>query len=463
MTSLSEVSDWIAERLPTLIEQYDVPAAAVAVLADGEVVDHAAGVLSTSTGVEATTDSVFQIGSITKLWTSSLVLQLVDEGKVDLDAPIRTYLPEFRIADDDAGGVITVRQLLTHTSGFEGDIFTDTGLGDDAIEKYLGVIHDVPQLFPPGAMWSYNNAAFCVLGRMVEVLREKPYDTALREHLIEPLGITHAATSPYEAILFRAAVGHYENAPGAGYHPTHVWALARSNVAAGSMFAMSARSLLAFARMHLEDGRSADGTQVLAPGTPARMQAHQVDLPYLGHLGTSWGLGFERFDLPSGVLVGHDGNTIGQSAFLRLVPDAGVAVTVLTNGGEASQLFRDIAGHVLQELAGRALPDEPVPPAEQPSIDASRYVGTYTCDMMDAIISQDGDGSVWLDSIPTDDLSKELGEEPERWELVRFAGDTLVTRERNQGMHRLFAFIDDDGAGHAAYLHFGRALTRAGS
>jgi len=83
--------------------------------------------------------------------------------------------------------------------------------------------------------------------------------------------------------------------------------------------------------------------------------------------------------------------------------------------------------------------------------------------MMDAIISQDGDGSVWLDSIPTDDLSKELGEEPERWELVRFAGDTLVTRERNQGMHRLFAFIDDDGAGHAAYLHFGRALTRAGS
>jgi hypothetical protein len=312
-------------------------------------------------------------------------------------------------------------------------------------------------------MWSYNNAAFCVLGRMVEVLRGKPYDAALREHLIEPLGITHAATSPYEAILFRAAVGHYENAPGAGYHPTHVWALARSNVAAGSMFAMSARSLLAFARMHLEDGRSADGTQVLAPGTPARMQAHQVDLPYLGHLGTSWGLGFERFDLPSGVLVGHDGNTIGQSAFLRLVPDAGVAVTVLTNGGEASQLFRDIAGHVLQELAGRALPDEPVPPAEQPSIDASRYVGTYTCDMMDAIISQDGDGSVWLDSIPTDDLSKELGEEPERWELVRFAGDTLVTRERNQGMHRLFAFIDDDGAGHAAYLHFGRALTRAGS
>ncbi|HET7071940.1 MAG TPA: serine hydrolase domain-containing protein, partial [Nocardioides sp.] len=194
MSSVSEVSAWIAEQLPKLIEKYDVPAAAVAVLADGEVVEHAAGVLSTATGVEATTDSVFQIGSITKLWTSSLVMQLVDEGKVDLDATVHAYLPEFRIADEDAASRITVRQLLTHTSGFEGDIFTDTGLGDDCVEKYVGVLRDVPQLFRPGAMWSYNNAGFCVLGRLVEVLREKPYDACLREHLIKPLGITHAAT-----------------------------------------------------------------------------------------------------------------------------------------------------------------------------------------------------------------------------------------------------------------------------
>src|SRR5215218_7177323 len=178
MTTLKDVSEWIGEGLPKLIEQYDVPAAGVAVLADGEVVDHAAGVLSMSTGVEATPESVFQIGSITKLWTSSLVLQLVDEGKVDLDTTMRTYLPEFRIGDEGAASEITVRQLLTHASGFEGDVFTETGVGDDCVEKYLGVLHDVPQLFPPGTMWSYNNAGYCVLGRLVEVLREKPYDAA---------------------------------------------------------------------------------------------------------------------------------------------------------------------------------------------------------------------------------------------------------------------------------------------
>jgi CubicO group peptidase (beta-lactamase class C family) len=463
MTSLRDVSDWIGERLPKLIEQYDVPAAAVAVLADGEVVDHATGVLSMSTGVEATPESVFQIGSITKLWTSSLVLQLVDEGRVDLDSTVRTYLPEFRIGDESAASAITVRQLLTHTSGFEGDIFTDTGVGDDCVEKYLAVLHDVPQLFPPGEMWSYNNAGFCVLGRLVEVLRETPYDIALRERLIKPLGITHAATDPYQAILFRAAVGHLETSPGDGYHAAPIWALARSNISAGSMFAMSARGLLTFARMHLEDGRAHDGTQVLAPGTPGRMQAHEVDLPDLGIFGSSWGLGFERFDQPEGAVVGHDGNTIGQSAFLRLVPEAGVAVAVLTNGGEAYRLFRDVAGRVLDELAGRPLPAEPLPAADPPAPDVDRCLGRYACDMATLIVSQEDDGSVWMDAIPEDDLSKELGEEPERFELVRHGDDTMITRERSHGIHRVYAFLGDDGAGHAAYLHGGRAFARARS
>jgi CubicO group peptidase (beta-lactamase class C family) len=144
MSTLHEVMAWIDEQLPTPIEKYDVPAAAVAVFAGDEVLEGAAGVLSKATGVEATPDSVFQIGSITKLWTSTLVMQLVDEGKVDLDTPIRTYLPEFRIKDEGAAAQITVRQLLCHTSGFEGDIFTDTGLDDDCVEKYLGVLHSVP-------------------------------------------------------------------------------------------------------------------------------------------------------------------------------------------------------------------------------------------------------------------------------------------------------------------------------
>lgn len=462
MSTLSEVETWLAEQLPALIEKYGVPAAAVAVLKDGEVVDGAAGILHLGTGVEATPDALFQIGSITKLWTATLVMQLVDEGRVDLDATVRTYLPEFRIGDEDAARVITVRQLLTHTSGFEGDIFTDTGVGDDCVEKYLGVLHDVPQLFPPGEQFSYNNAGYCVLGRLVEVLREKTYDACLREHLFQPLGLTHAATGPYDAIMFRVAMGHVELEPGAGLQPAPVWALARSNAPAGAMLAMRPRDLLAFARMHLEDGAAVDGTQVLAPGTAARMHAREVDLPYLGVMGDSWGLGFERFDTPEGAIIGHDGSTIGQNAFLRMVPEAGLAVALLTNGGDTLSLYHAIAGHVIGELSDTALPALPAPPADPERVDASRFVGTYASQVADLEVTQDEDGRIWLEQTPKG-LFEELGEQPERRELVHFRGDSLINVEPEHGIHIPHAFVGDDGDGHALYLHIGRAVRRAGA
>lgn len=460
MSTLREVEAWIADRLPALIEKYQVPGAAWAVLQGDQVVDGAAGVLSTATGVEATPDSVFQIGSITKLWTATLVMQLVDEGLVDLDATVRSYLPDFVIGDEAAAAAITVRQLLTHTSGFEGDIFTDTGVGDDCVEKYLAVLADVPQLFPVGEQFSYNNAGFCVLGRLVEVLREKTYDACLREHLFAPLGLTHAATNPYEAIMFRAAVGHVELAPGTGFQPAPVWCFARSNAPAGSMLAMRPRDLIAFARMHLDDGRAADGTQVLAPGTPARMHERAVELPYLGIMGTSWGLGFERFDVEAGAIIGHDGSTIGQNAFLRMVPEAGVAVVLLTNGGDVVSLYQDLVGHVLAELTDSPLPELPVPPAEPARIDASRFVGTYSAEVVDLTVSQDDDGRIWLVQTPKG-LFEELGEQPERKELVAFREDSLIPAVPEHGLHLPHAFVGDDGSGRALYLHVGRAVRRA--
>ncbi|GAA3801318.1 serine hydrolase domain-containing protein [Nocardioides panacisoli] len=458
--TLTDTQNRLRAELPALLEKYDVPAAAWAVLKDGEVVEGAAGVLHRGTGVEATTDSVFQIGSITKLWTATLVMQLVDEGEVDLDVPFRTYLPDFRIGDEDAAARITTRMLLTHTAGFEGDIFTDTGVGDDCIEKFVGVLHDVPQLFLPGELWSYNNAGYSLLGRMVEVLRGKSYDECLRDHIFTPLALTHAAPTPYEAIMFRAAMGHVQHEPGGRYEPAPIWGMVRSNAPAGSLLSMTARDLITFARMHLEDGKAQDGTQVLAPGTAARMLEAQVELPYLGVLGTSWGLGFERYDLEEGVLAGHDGNTIGQNAYLRFVPGTGVAVALLTNGGDAIELYHDVAGSVLAELTDVRMPALPAPPAEPERIDASRFEGTYSTQNVDLTVSQDEDGRIWADQVPKSELAEELGAEAERRELVHFEGDSLINLEPIQGMHIPHVFLGDDGDGHAQYLHIGRAVRR---
>ena len=459
MSEPDEIHHWLRERLPALLVEFDVPGAAVAVLAGGEVIDVAAGVLSTATGVEATVDSVFQVGSITKVWTSTLLMQLVDEGRLDIDAPVQRYLPDFRIADADATATITVRQLMSHTAGFEGDLFTDTGKGDDCVEKYVATLAEVGQLFPPGERFSYNNAGYCVLGRIVEVLRDQPFDDCLREHIFEPLGLTHAATGPYEAILHRAAVGHIQPTPDGEPQPAPVWALARSNAPAGSMLAMRPRDLITFARMHVRGGTAPDGTVVLSPGGVGAMRQRQVEVPGLTLMGNAWGLGWEIFDWPGGTVIGHDGGTIGQSALLRVVPDRDVVIALTTNGGNPIAVYTDIFGHLLRELAGIEMPPLPVPPVDREPIDAGRYIGTYASEVVELVVSQDDEGRVWLEQTPKGVLA-ELGGEVERRELVRLDGDTLMPVEPQLGMHALHVFVGDDGSGRALYVHNGRATRR---
>jgi CubicO group peptidase (beta-lactamase class C family) len=458
MSKLPELAAWLETRLPALLAEHKVPGAAVAVYAGGEIVDHAAGVLNKATGVEADADSLFQIGSVTKVWTTTLAMQLVDDGVLDLDQPVRRYLPEFVLGDEDAAARITVRQLMCHTAGFEGDIFTDTGRGEDRIEKYVATLGDVPQLFAPGEMFSYNNAAFCVLGRLVEVLRGKTYDECLQDHLFTPLGLTHAAQSPYEAIRFRAALGHLTSSPGADPEPAGIWALTPSNAPAGSMLAMRPRDLVTFAAMHLRDGEALDGTRVLSAESARAMRERLVELPDLGLFGDAWGLGWSLFDAPGGPVVGHDGGTIGQSAFLRAAPEHGVAVALLTNGGDTIALYTEVVGHLLRELTGIELRVPPVPDPAAPRVDASRYVGEYSSSVADIVVSQDDDGRVWVERVPKG-IFAELAK-PEKTELVAMNGDTLILAEPMQGMYIPHAFVGDDGTGRALYLHTGRADRR---
>ena len=460
MPDLDELRGWITGQLPALIAKYKVPGAAIGVYRGGEVIDFAAGVLSHATKVEANTDSVFQIGSITKTWTATLVMQLVDEGLLDIEQPVVAYLPDFDLVDSAAAKAMTVRQVLNHTAGFEGDIFTDTGTNDDAIEKYVATLATDPQLFAPGEMFSYNNAGYMVLGRIIEVLRGKPYDQVLRERLFAPLGLEHAATDAGSAILFRAAVGHL---PGAGPDddpvPAPVWSLVMSNAPAGSALSMRPRDLLAFAAMHLNGGKTSDGTRVLSAESAAAMRVKETEVPPLGVMGTHWGLGFELFDFPGGFIFGHDGGTLGQSAFLRIVPGKDLAIALLTNGGNTIGLYFELYTHLLKELADIDLPATPVPPANPERIDAAKYLGVYANSVGKATVTQDSDGRVWMTEEPLGELAELIGE-VERTELVRLEGDTLIPVEAKYGIHIPQVFTGDDGSGRSLFIHSGRALRR---
>src|SRR5205823_2156303 len=117
------------------------------------------------------------------------MMRLVERELVELDAPVRRYLPDFRLADRDAAARITVRQLFQHVAGFAGDRFADFGPGDDALARYVAAIEGQESLVPLGANWSYNNAALSVAGRVMEVVTGETFERVMRRELLDPLGL----------------------------------------------------------------------------------------------------------------------------------------------------------------------------------------------------------------------------------------------------------------------------------
>ena len=367
-------------RLDVLARRHHVPGAQLGILrvadaenAEDELITAAHGVLNIDTGVTTTTDSLFHIGSITKVWTTTLLMQLVDEGALDLDAPVLDVLPELRLGDPEATKQVTARQLLTHTSGIDGDIVIDTGRGDDCVQRFVALLAEAAQNFPPGAIWSYCNSGFTLAGRVIEKLTGTSWDTALRERLITPLGLPRTVTLPEEALLHRAAVGHL-----GGAEPVRasVWTPPRAAGPAG-LIASTVADVLAFARLHLTGGLAGDGTRLLSAESAAAMAASQVELPNASGQSDSWGLGWSRFDWAGRRVIGHDGDVIGQSAALRVLPEAGLAIAICANGGNPGELYQDLFTEIAAEVAGIVLPRPPAPPAEPVEADITPWLGRY--------------------------------------------------------------------------------------
>ena len=363
-------------RLAALIAEHDVPGAALGVLHDGEVTAVAAGVVNLRTGVEATPDTVFQIGSQGKMWTATVLMQLVDDGLVDVDQPVRTYLPGFAVADPEVSSAVTLRHLLSHTSGIDGDNFADFGRGDDCLERYVESCATLGQTHPLGATMSYCNTGFSILGRVIEVVTGKVWDAVMRERLFTPLGLTQTGTLPEEALLHRAAVGHVKPSPDASLEVAPVWMLPRSCGPMG-LINSTVADVLTFARLHLDAGKAQDGTQVVSAEGIAAMQQPQVESPDPHTLGRHWGLGVILFDWDGHFVYGHDGGTIGQSSRLRIVPDAGLAITLVANGGDTQRVYQEIFGELVSELAGITMPSPLAPPAEPPDVDLAVFAGSY--------------------------------------------------------------------------------------
>jgi len=412
-------------RLAVLAERHKVPGAVLGILRLGERGDEltraAYGVLNVDTGVPVTDDSLFQIGSMTKVWTTTLAVQLADDGLLDLDAPVVDVLPELVLADDEVTKRVTMRHLLTHTSGIDGDIFTDTGRGDDCLEFYVAGLRDVGQNHPLGATWSYCNSGFSLAGRVIERLTGGTWDDALRQRLIRPLGLTDTVTLPEEALLHRTAVGHLSTGR------TPIWGLPRAMGPAG-LISSTVADVLAFARLHLTGGLAPDGRRLVSARGVAAMTEKQADLPDRHTLGDSWGLGWVRLGWDGHRLVGHDGNTIGQSAFLRVLPELGIAVTLLTNGGNTHDLYEDLFAEVFAGVAGVAMARPLTPPADPPAVDLSDCLGRYER-AGELIEVFDGPGGPTLRSTATGPLAALTPEPAREYALKPVDQDLFLVRD----------------------------------
>ena len=426
-------ANWTA-RLSELAARARVCGATLGIWSDGQEVLAACGVLNSATQVPVTPDSLFQIGSITKIWTATMIMQLIEEGLLSLDTTVADALPAIRLGTSDVGGQVTVQHLLTHTSGIDGDIFTDTGRGDECVQRYVEELAAASSTFPVGAAYSYCNSGFVLLGRIIEVLAGQSWDESLRDRLTGPLALTHTVTLPEEAILHRAAVGH----DGAGV-PVRVWGLPRSIGPAG-LISAAAGDLLTFARLHLAGGVLPNGKRILSEASVSAMQQPRAAIPDFAVPDAAIGLGWRLSSWGGRAIFGHDGDTVGQSAYLRIDPEARLAVCLLTNAGESESLFRELFDEVFGSVVGVTMPASPLPAraagwpdpvaglatvADDPERDLERHVGRYerTSRRFDVSIR---DGRLHMVLTMTGKLADLINYEPT--ELILYPADSSGNR-----------------------------------
>ncbi|TDU82223.1 CubicO group peptidase (beta-lactamase class C family) [Kribbella voronezhensis] len=370
--------DRLVEKIEAGMAKYAIPGAGLGLWYRGREYVRGFGVTNVDQPSPVTADTVFRIGSTTKTFTATAIMRLVEQGRIRLDRPVRAYLPDFRTADPSVAARITVRHLLNHSAGWQGDYFEDFGDGDDALARYVGGVAELPQLTPLGKVFAYNNAAIGVAGRIIEVVTGKPYETATRELVVDPLGLRHSRFFPSELGGFSVAASHNIVNGKAVVEPSF-YPMPRSLHSVGGLIS-SARDQLRYARFHLGH-----------PGIPhllsnrARIAMRSNPGPggtlfvELDGVGVTWML---RPTLEGPTVVQHGGDWSGQHSGFLMVPERDFAITLLTNSESGPALVAELFGDdwALREFAG--LSNLPAVPRALPPRRLAAYEGSYVANQI---------------------------------------------------------------------------------
>ena len=320
----------------------EVPGVAMGLLQDSEVTSVGLGITNIEHPSPISEETLFQIGSITKTFTATIIMRLVEQGDLDLDAPIRQYLPDFKVMDKRATEEVTTRHLLTHTAGWAGDYFLNTGEGVDALEKYVAAMDELPQISPLGANFSYNNAAYYLAGHLIEHVSGMPYEGLLKEILLTPLAMEQAYLYAGDVLTHSFVVGHEKGDE--GIKVARPWALPRAVHPVGGLVT-NIPTLLRYAQFQMGDGSTDQGDRILAAESLKATHEPLVKIRESEY----WGLGWKIWEVDDVRLISHGGGTKGQITHLTIVPERNFAFSVFTNA--------ELGGFVTEALTRQALLD----------------------------------------------------------------------------------------------------------
>lgn len=389
--STTELAAAFEQEAKRLLAEYKVPGITLGLLTpDG---DHFVnlGVTSVENPLPIDSDTIFQIGSTTKTLTSLTCSVLVEQGKLDLDVPVRTYLPDFKLQDESVAAALTTRDVLTHQGGFQGDLFEDTGEGDDAVAKVLDKLAESPQVVPLRGHWSYNNAGFFVAGRVIEVVTGQTYEAAVTELVLKPLGMDHTFFFTNEIMTHRFAAGH--NKIDGDMVVQRPWMMMRSAAPAGSSCSSTVSDMAKYAHyimsgtmpeMAAAQENAADDAQVPETPTLGGLDRSHLWTPVRpvgvginsfpgeeGQVGQSWFID----QYPDALIISHGGTTLGHQSDFWVSPDRGVGFIAMTNASNGHAMNRKLGEWVKRELLGLVKPERAAVKLEAGQLDL--FSGTY--------------------------------------------------------------------------------------
>lgn len=427
------------------VATHGVPGAVVGVLAGGVVHTASVGVTSIEHPSPVGPQTLFQVGSISKTFTSAAALLLVEEGRLDLADPVARHLPHLGPATGLDLEAITVERALSHQSGFDGDHLFVVGASEG-----LAALAGARRLFDPGTGYSYSNAGFSLIGAVIEAVTGRSFEAFVRERLLRPLGMSSATFRADEAITNPVALPHwvFEGTAHlirkAGWQPG--WELAPIDHAAAGLIA-SVDHLLEWCRFQ-GTGATVDGSALLGPASLQRLHTPLVRADLTEEVGLDWSVR----PIDGVTTIGHDGSTAGYISELLVVPDRKMAFVGLTNATNGSAALRPVRRWALERFAGLVERD----PEPDPSIvvDRARFVGSYLHSFGRMTVTEgDQGGTIVVTPSPRDDVDG-WQPPPDRPSTLAFFAPDHAVRIGDPGPARVvrFGFGAD---GRAEWLQWG--------